>query len=160
MSGGLSVNIQTYLDCCLLTVYRIWIVELELSSPFYSILLLYSLSVVSFSTELGNFFQAWVLIRQWIQTAAKQDRGDSGPTFYRLRYAASFTYYQYSIDNSTQICLRLNFQHESTWTLCLMTWTCQKNNKCFGKMTMLLQSFFRKKRARHITMFSLFIHEN
>ena len=85
------------LDCCLLTVYRLWIVDLELSSPFYSTVYCYycyyTLKCGLFRDWALKFFQAWVLVQQWIRTTTQQDKGDSGPMLYRLRYAASLTYY-------------------------------------------------------------------
>ena len=49
-------------------------------------------SVVFFATELGWNFQAWVLVWQWIRTAARQDRVEIGPLLYHIRYEASLLF--------------------------------------------------------------------
>ena len=74
----------------LLSVYTdFWIVDLELSSPFYSIIYCYyTLKCGLFHDWAWKFFQAWVLIWQRIWTTTTQDRGDYGPMLYCLCYAA------------------------------------------------------------------------
>ena len=81
---------QNLLGLCLCLYTDLLDYWLELSSPFYStVYCYYTLKYGLFRDWAWKFFQVWVFVPQWIRTATQQDKGDSGPIFYHLCYAAS-----------------------------------------------------------------------